>query len=56
MNHGRQQSVRLSKASASVSIDGTNPADSVVALMGSTFVARISSSPEVSIEIDEVPK
>jgi hypothetical protein len=56
MNHGRRQSVRLSKAFASVSIDGANPADSVVPLMGSTSVAPIDHSPKVSSEIDEVPK
>jgi hypothetical protein len=56
MNYGRQQSVRLSKAFASVSIDATNPADSVVPLMVSTFVAPIGNSPKVLIEIDEVPK
>ena len=56
MNYGRRQSVRLSKAFASVSIDGTNPADSVVLLMGSTSVAPDHNFPKVSIEIDEVPK
>jgi len=56
MNYGCRQSVRLSKAFASVGIDGTNPADSVVPPMGSTSVAPIDHSPKVSIEIDEVPK
>jgi hypothetical protein len=56
MNYGRQQSERLSKAFASVSIDGTNRADSVVPLMESTSVAPIGNSPKVSIEIDEVPE
>ena len=55
MNYGRRQSARLSKACASVSIDG-NPADSVVPLMGSTSVAPNDNSAKVSIEIDEVPK
>jgi hypothetical protein len=56
MNYGRRQSVRLSKAFASVSIDGTNPADSVVPPMESTSVAPIDNSPKVFSEIDEVPK
>jgi hypothetical protein len=55
MNYGRRKSVRLSKAFASVSIEG-KPADSVVPLMGSTSVAPNANSPKVSIRIDEVPK
>jgi hypothetical protein len=56
MNYGRQQSVRLSKALASVGIDGTNPADFVLPPMGGTSVAPIGNYPKVSVEIDEVPE